>query len=81
VCYLLYIMLFSQLKANRRLEGTCRLHLQGRRTCHFNMRHAAFLLGSLFDIEDVDCMFLRIVGLFSTDYTALYPETQNPSKV
>jgi hypothetical protein len=33
--------------------------------------HAGILLG-LFDPEDGGDMFLRNVGLFSTDYTALY---------
>jgi hypothetical protein len=35
--------------------------------------HAGFLLGLLFDPEDEGEMFLRKLGLFSTDYTALYP--------
>jgi hypothetical protein len=36
--------------------------------------HHRFLLGLLFDLEDGGDMFLRNVGSFSTDYTALYPK-------
>jgi hypothetical protein len=36
---------------------------------------AGILLGILFDIKDGGDMFLRNVGLLSTDYTELYSET------
>jgi hypothetical protein len=36
------------------------------------------LLGLLLDSED-EAVFLRNVGLLSTDYMALYPKRQNPS--
>jgi hypothetical protein len=60
------------LKANQRLGGTCHLHLQGRRVGEEETSvallatffHAGFLLGSLFDPEDGDDMFLRNVGDF-----------------
>jgi hypothetical protein len=35
--------------------------------------HAGFLLGLLFNPEDVGYMFFRKAGLISTGYTALYP--------
>jgi hypothetical protein len=41
--------------------------------------HAGFLLGLFFDHEDGGAMFVRNVGLFSTDYTALYPRRENSS--
>jgi hypothetical protein len=35
--------------------------------------YVGFLLGVFFQPGDGDGMFLRNVGLLSTDYTALYP--------
>jgi hypothetical protein len=35
--------------------------------------YAGFLFGIFFEPEDGGDMFLRIMGLLSTDYTALYP--------
>jgi hypothetical protein len=52
----------SPLKVKRRFAGTCRLHLQGRRTgqtssaCH--LLHSAFLLALFFDPEYGGDMFL-----------------------
>jgi hypothetical protein len=40
--------------------------------------HASFLLG-LFDPEDGGDIFLRNICLLSTDYTTLYPRSQNSS--
>jgi hypothetical protein len=37
---------------------------------------AGFLLGLSFDPEDGGDMFLCNIGLFSTDYTALYPRNR-----
>jgi hypothetical protein len=37
------IMLCSQLKANQRFGGTCRLYLQGRRIIHARKQHEALL--------------------------------------
>jgi hypothetical protein len=37
------------------------------------MLQAGILHGLFFDPEDGRDMFLRNVGLFSTDYTVLYP--------
>jgi hypothetical protein len=42
--------------------------------------HAGFFLGLFFDPEDGGDMFLRNVGLLSTDYTALYPRGQKSSE-
>jgi hypothetical protein len=39
--------------------------------------HSGFLLGLFFDPEHEGDMFLRNVGWLSTDYTVLYPRTQN----
>jgi hypothetical protein len=39
--------------------------------------HAGSWLGSFFDPEDEDDMFLRNAGWFSADYMALYPRSQN----
>jgi hypothetical protein len=53
----------SALKVNRRLGGTCHLHLRGRRIRSASYRlHAGFFLGLLFDPEDGGDMFLRNVG-------------------
>jgi hypothetical protein len=57
----------SPLRVNRRFGGTYRLHMLA--TCF----HAGFLLSLYFDPEDGRNMFLRNLGWFSTDYTALYP--------
>jgi hypothetical protein len=35
--------------------------------------HAGFLIGLFYDLENGGDIFLRNVGLLSTDYTALYP--------
>jgi hypothetical protein len=43
--------------------------------CYF--LHDGFLLGLFFDTEDGSDMFLRNVGLVTTDYMALYPRRQN----
>jgi hypothetical protein len=44
-----------------------------------HMFHAGFLFALFFDPEDRGDMFFRNVGLFSTDYAALYPTRQNSS--
>jgi hypothetical protein len=49
----------SPLKFNRRLEGTCRLHLQSSISY---LLHAGFLLGLFFDPEDRGNIFLPKVG-------------------
>jgi hypothetical protein len=41
--------------------------------------HVGFLLDLSFDAEDRSYMFLRNVGWFSADYTALYPKRWNCS--
>jgi hypothetical protein len=51
----------SPLKIKRRFGGTCRIH-------------AGFLLGLFFDPEYGGDLFLRNVGLLSTDYMVSYPE-------
>jgi hypothetical protein len=73
----------SPLKVNRRFGVTYRLHLQGRisreRYQHeirweagLSPASAGYLLGLLFDPEDVGDIFLRNVGL-SPNYKALQP--------
>jgi hypothetical protein len=69
------------LNVNRRFGGTYGLHHQGRRIaqqetrgCACHLIHADFLLGLFFDPEDVGDMFLRNVGLLSTDYRRYTPE-------
>jgi hypothetical protein len=47
--------------------GTCSLCLQG----SLATLHAGFFLGVFFDHEDGGDIFLRNVGLLSTEYTAL----------
>jgi hypothetical protein len=37
------------------------------------MNQVTLMLGLFFDPEDGDCMFLRNLGWFSADYTALCP--------
>jgi hypothetical protein len=44
--------------------------LYGVKTTSF---HAGILFGILFSSEDGSDMFLRSIGLLSTDYTMLYP--------
>jgi hypothetical protein len=39
--------------------------------------HAVFFIELLFDPEDRDDIFLRIVGYLSPGYTALYPRRYN----
>jgi hypothetical protein len=46
------------------------------RTCY--LLHAGFLIGSFFEPEVGDDMFLRKFGWISTDYTALYPRSRTP---
>jgi hypothetical protein len=41
----------------------------------FSLFHADFLLGLFFDLRDGCDMFLRNVGLLSTDYMVFYPKT------
>jgi hypothetical protein len=77
----------SPLKVNRRLGGTYRLHLQGRRinkarnqlallaTCS----HANFLLRLFLHPEDGVKIFLRNVGLLLMEYMALYAIRQYSS--
>jgi hypothetical protein len=71
----------SQMKVNRRIGGTYFLHLQGRRISQATNQSEAgnsisalcwSLIDSLFYYEDGGSMFLRNVGWFSADYTALY---------
>jgi hypothetical protein len=51
----------------------CHLHIQGPRICHATNKHEIVSKqGLLFDPEDGVDIFLRNIGLFSTDYTALY---------
>jgi hypothetical protein len=64
----------SPLKVDRRVRGTRRLHLHCRRISR-SCFHAGFLLDLCFDPEDGGDMFLRNVGWFSTDYTALHART------
>jgi hypothetical protein len=58
----------SPLKINRRFEGTCRLHLQGRKITHIRNQHEAALLcllihaGLFFDLENGRDIFLRNIG-------------------
>jgi hypothetical protein len=74
------ITLCSPLKVNRRFGGKCHLHFQGQRIRNARNQspmpakcfHAGFLLGLFLYPEDRGDMFLRNVGLLSTDYTALY---------
>jgi hypothetical protein len=50
--------------------------------CSATCFHDGFLLGSFFDSEDGDNMFLQNVGWHSMDYIALYPtpvRTSNPT--
>jgi hypothetical protein len=44
---------------------------------HRHLLHADFLLGSFFNPEDVEYIFLRKFCRFLTNYTALYPRKQN----
>jgi hypothetical protein len=72
----------NPLKVSRRLGGTYRLHLQGRRISQAGNQQKAVraLLVLVFYPEDGGDMLLRDVGWLSTDYTALYPRTQNSSQ-
>jgi hypothetical protein len=68
----------SPLKVKRRFGGIYRLHLQGRSIRLTRSQqlaicfNAGFLRGLLIP-KDGGGMFLRNVGLLSTDYTGLYP--------
>jgi hypothetical protein len=65
---------------NRRFEGICRLHLQGWRinqACY--LLYVRVLLVLFFHHEDRGDMFLRNVGIPSTDYTALYTKRWDSS--
>jgi hypothetical protein len=69
----------SPLYVNRCFGGTCRLHLQGQRISQpRHQREVCYLLLLCYilclfsDPEDGGDMFLRNVGLHSTDQTALY---------
>jgi hypothetical protein len=85
----------SQLRVNRRLAGTCCLHLQGKRigrarkqrdskwqatTSLATRFHAGFLLGLFFDLENGSNMFFRNVGLLSTYYSVLCLKRKNSSQ-
>jgi hypothetical protein len=69
----------TPLKVNRRFEGTCRLHLQGRKVSHArNQReaelylpHASRWLLVLFGAEDGGGMSLRNISRPSTDSSAI----------
>jgi hypothetical protein len=66
----------SPLKIKWCFGGICRLHLQDWRLSQARNQHEAGskqgLLFLLFNPEDGGEIFLRNVGWFSTDYTALY---------
>jgi hypothetical protein len=67
------------LKFNRRFRGTYHLPHQGRRISRArNRRESKWQaeLGLFFDPEDGGDTFLRIVGWFSMDHTALYSRRQ-----
>lgn len=69
----------SELKINRRLGGTCSLHLQRLRICRErNQLQADSKQGLLFGPEHKS-MFLRNVGSFSTGYMVLNPRTRKSS--
>jgi hypothetical protein len=70
------------LKVNRRVGGTCRLHLHGRRISQARNRHEAgskqssalvYCFALIFDLVDGGDVFLRNFSRLSTEYTALYP--------
>jgi hypothetical protein len=70
---------YSSLKVNRRFGGTCCLHFQVLRISQARYQRGAtkllyvgFLIGLFFDTEDGEDIFIRNVGLLSTDYRALY---------
>jgi hypothetical protein len=42
--------------------------------------HSGFLFSLFFDPEDGGDMFVRNIGLLSTDYTTLFPRRQNSSQ-
>jgi hypothetical protein len=76
---------YSLLKVNGSFGRTCRLHLQSRRISLTRNQHdasrtalrAGLLLGLFFDPEDEGNIFLRNVGLLSTDYTISYSRRWN----
>jgi hypothetical protein len=72
------IMSRSPLKINRRFGGSCRLHIQDRRT---SMKHAAssvsFLLGLFFDPEEQGIPFLK--NILSTDYMVVHARKMRSS--
>jgi hypothetical protein len=49
--------------------------------CLQNSFHAAFIFDFLFDSDDGSPTFLRNVDWLSTDYTALYPKTENSPRL
>jgi hypothetical protein len=64
----------SSVKVNRRFEGTFRPNLQCRGLSQARNQQLCLLFTLywfLFDLEDGGHMFLRNVGLLSTDYTEL----------
>jgi hypothetical protein len=71
------ITLCSAMKVSRRIGGTCRLHLHGRRISYYTTvkaggRHrSGMLLGSFLYSEDGGVVLLLNVGWPSTDYVAL----------
>jgi hypothetical protein len=73
----------STMKLNCRFAGTCRLHLQDRKTSQSRKQHEPgwhwFLQSLLFYLEDGGDMFLWNVGWFWVYYTALYTRIQKLS--
>jgi hypothetical protein len=64
------------LNINRCFGATYRLHLQGRRISRaINQLESRWQaeLSLFFDLEDGGDMLLQNIGLYSTDYTELYP--------